>query len=658
MEFAEIAGRILLASLVAVIFIVVLAMFVRRLLGVTVGLGRIIVAGVLGLGAEVVFESRFIWQDPDASWQLIPVQIGIVLLVASLFLMLAELVIPTGTIVRPDKWVTSTRNRLARTRRYSEVTRIALSHGLLPARRPNLANTAQAAEDRTTAGRSLRMALQESGVTFVKFGQVLSTRPELFPTEYIDELSKLQQNVAPEPWENIREVITAELGMELEEAFAHVDPEPLAAASIGQVHTARLHGGEVVAVKVQRPGVQPLVERDLDIALRMAQTLEHSTEWGRSLGLYKVAEGFSQSLRDELDYELEAMNIQALRTTSLQYPETERVGIPEHYPRLSTKRVLVMEMVAGHTLSEPGTVERYSDTVRKAQASALFRSLMHQIMDDGVFHADLHPGNIVLRPDGSATLLDFGSVGRLDAELRELISEVLLAFYRGDSRTIADALLSMVPIPEDFDELLIRRELSHFMSRHMGPGAELKAEVFTLLVGLLAKHRLAVPAELTLAFRAVAVLEGTLRLLAPGFDLLTEAKEYGETRLRSSLRPSSITEALNNEVLTLLPMLRRLPRRIDTLTGDLESGRLSINMRLLAHPQDRKLLVSLVHEGILTFLAGVTGIMATILLVNGGGPMVTSSMSLFQLFGYTLVAVASVFILRVVFDLFRRRKGD
>lgn len=658
MEIAEIAGRVLIASLAAIIFIVVLAMFVRRLLGVAVGVGRIIVAGLLGLGAEVAFESRFVWQDPNASWGLIPVQIGIVFLVASMFLMLAELVIPTGTIVRPDKWVLASKNRLARTRRYTEVTRIALSHGILPARRPNTANTAQAALERTAAGKSLRLALQESGVTFVKFGQVLSTRPELLPAEYVDELAKLQQNVAPEPWENIRELLTTELGMDPETAFAFFDPEPLAAASIGQVHTARLHSGEVVAVKVQRPGILPLVERDLDIALRMAKTLEHSTEWGKSLGLYKVAEGFAQSLRDELDYELEAMNIQALRTTSLQYPQTERVGIPQHYPQLSTKRVLVMELVSGNTLGESGTIARFSDTVRTAQAGALFRSLMHQIMDDGVFHADLHPGNIVLRPDGSATLLDFGSVGRLDAELRELISEVLLAFYRGDSRAITDALLSMVPIPEDFDELSLRRELSHFMSRHMGPGAELKAEVFTQMVGLLAKHRLAAPAELTLAFRAVAVLEGTLRLLDPDFDLLTEAKDYGETRLHSSLRPSSIAEALNSEVLSLLPMLRRLPRRIDALTGDLEAGRLSINMRLLAHPQDRKMLVSLVHEGILTFLAGVTGIMATILLVNGGGPLVTTSMSLFQLFGYTLVAVASVFILRVVFDLFRRRKGE
>ncbi|MGL3804626.1 ABC1 kinase family protein [Paeniglutamicibacter sp. R2-26] len=658
MEFAEILGRIITAAAVAVVFIIVLAMFVRRLLGVAIGLGRIIVAGLLGLAAEVGFESRYVWRNPDASIALVPVQIGIVLIVATLFLVVAELVVPSGSVLRPDKWVAAWKARLARTRRYTEVTRIALSHGLLPARLPSDKDTPEASAERAAGGESLRLALQESGVAFVKFGQVLSTRGELLPAEYIAELSKLQQAVAPEPWEDVRALITAELGRDVESAFAEFDHVPLAAASIGQVHRARLHTGEAVAVKIQRPGIVPLVERDLDITVRMATTLERSTDWGRSLGIVKVAEGFADSLREELDYGIEAMNISALRSTQLKHPESERVDIPLHYPELSTRRILVMQMVSGDTLSSPGTIAAHPPAERRKQSVALFRSLMHQIMDDGVFHADLHPGNIVLQPNGHIMLLDFGSVGRLDNELRQLVSEVLLAFYRGDSRAIADALLGMAPLPEDFDEVTLRRELSRFMSLHLGPGAVVRAEVFTQLVSLLAKHRISIPAELAGAFRAVAVLEGTLRRLDPDFDLISEAREYGEARVRSVLRPATLGEALNNDVMAMLPMLRRLPRRLDQISGDLAAGRLGVNMRLLANPQDRQMVRSLVHEAILTFLAGVTGIMATMLLVSDGGPNVTADLTLYQLFGYTLVGVAAIFALRVVFDIFRRRRGE
>ena len=482
MEFADILGRVLFASVIAVIYIIVLAMFVRRLLGVAVGLGRIIIAGLLGLAAEVGFESRFVWKDPNAGIALLPVQIGIVLIVATMFLVLAELVFPTGTVVRPDKWFASLRARFARTRRYTEVTRIALSHGLLPAKRPNKGNTPAAAAERAAGGKSLRLALQDSGVTFVKFGQVLSTRAELLPAEYITELSKLQQSVPPEPWSEVRAMVDKELGQDVEPRLPNSTrrrwPRPPSGRSTARGCIRERRSPSRSSARASFPWssatwTSPSAWR---------RTLEKSTEWGRSLGIVEVAEGFADALREELDYEIEAMNITALRTTQLRHPAAERVDIPLHYPELSTRRILVMQMVDGDTLSSPGTIEGHPIEERRLQAVALFRSLMHQIMDDGVFHADLHPGNIVLQPDGRIMLLDFGSVGRLDPDLRQLVSEVLLAFYRGDSRAIADALLDMAALPEDFDEAVLRRELSRFMSRYMGPGAAVKAEVFTLLV--------------------------------------------------------------------------------------------------------------------------------------------------------------------------------
>lgn len=191
-------------------------------------------------------------------------------------------------------------------------------------------STPQAIAERTASGNSLPLALQESGVVFVKFGQVLATRVELLPAEYVTELSQLQQAVAPAPWLEVHEVLVSELGNELETVFAEVGHEPLADASIGQVHRARLHSGELVAVKVQRPRIIPVVEYDLDITICMASTLERSTGWGRSLGIVQMAEGFAASLREELDYEVEAMIIAELRTTQLRHPAAERVEVPRH----------------------------------------------------------------------------------------------------------------------------------------------------------------------------------------------------------------------------------------------------------------------------------------------------------------------------------------
>jgi ubiquinone biosynthesis protein len=634
------------AAVFTLVTALVMAGVVRRLLGIRFGRVRLLLAGALAfLVSGPIFSAMANSVRPDDP-TLTPIwffllSVVLALLAAMVFLVVAEALVPTGSVPPPYEWVRAVRGRVARARRYAQISRIAFRHGLGPGLRR--AGSASPADRARTAG-ELRTALEEGGVTFVKLGQLLSTRRDLLPAELVDELGRLRDRAAPVPREEILAAVAAELSAPAEEVFATFDETPLAAASVAQVHAATLRTGEEVVVKVQRPGVRPGVERDLEIVHRLARSLETSTSWARSIGARDLAFGFAAALREELDFRVEAANLAAVAATA-----RDDVVLPVAIPALCTERVLVMRRLVGTPLAEA----QVTAAVAHDLARTLLRAVLRQVTLDGVFHADPHAGNVLLLADGRLGLLDFGSVGRLDAAVRGALQRLLLAVDRGDPLGVSDALLEVVPRPDEIDEQALERAVGVLLARHLGPGATAGVKLFTDLFRIVAAFGLSVPPEVAAVFRALATLEGTLTELAPGFDLVAEARAYAAGQLAEQWRTGSPRQLVTDELTTLLPMLRRLPRRLERIAGAVEHGRLTVNVRLFSDERDRRYATGLLEQLLLTVLGATAGIMGALLLTADGGPVVTGTTTLHQLLGYFLLVISSVLVLRVLVVVFR-----
>jgi ubiquinone biosynthesis protein len=636
----------------------------RRLLGLPVGTLRALIAGLLGFAAAEAF-GRSLRPAPSGHVAaFFTVALGVPLLVAMVFIVVAEALVPSGTAPGPVEVVRGVRRALARSRRYSQISRIAVRFGLGPYLRGRRLRGTDAAGGRAALAQSLRRALEEGGVTFTKLGQVLSTRHDLLPEEFTAELARLQDQAEPARWEQVQEVIAGSLKAPAAEVFAELQPEPAAAASIAQVHKARLRSGAgqdtEVAVKVQRPHIRAAVEQDLDIVLRMAVRLEDRARWARAVGAAALARGFSAAMREELDFRVEARNIAALAAT---WPRQQRaapgsvpVVLPAVHQQLCTEEVLVTGWLDGVGLGAAGQLIDDRGLDRAGLARALLHCVLYQITEGGVFHADPHPGNILLLTDGRLALLDLGSVGRLDAQLRAALQRLLLAIAHGDPAALRDALADLVTRPDGIDEQQLERALGQFMALHLAGGSAPTADMFTDLFRLISRFELAIPPEIAAVFRALATLEGTLTQLAPGFDITAEARQYAAVRAAEQLSPEAVRKSTTEELIALLPVLRRLPRRIDRITSAMEQGRLSLNVRLFADERDRRVVTGLTHQFLLTFLGAVSGIVAAVLLGTNGGPQVTPSVSLLQVIGYNLLIVASILVLRVLFTIFKHRQ--
>jgi ubiquinone biosynthesis protein len=531
------------------------------------------------------------------------------------------------------------RRRWARTRRLAQVGLLAVKYrSAARVQRRRLRMHPGMPADPTSF--DLAAALRQAGGMFVKLGQVLSTRPNMVPPHALTRLAALQDRADPVPAAQVAALIASELGEPPARLFAEFDTAPVAAASLAQVHQARLRSGALVAIKALRPGIEDLVERDLDIMLRAARAAHINTRWGRRIGVLELVQGFSDNLRQELDFRIEAQNT---TTVAEQLGPGSAVRIPRIYPDLTTRRVLVSEFIDGVSLQRAGPLLDRPGVDRRQLARTLLGCILRQILGAGVFHADPHPGNVFVAADGTLALLDFGSVGRLDPLQQAAVQGLIVALKQRDPRGLADAISGVTTVRDLARQELLERALARFLVTRLGPGMPVSAELLEDLFRLLLDFGLAFEGDLAGVFRAMITLEGTLRLIDPHFRLLEEAQHAAGELFAGRIRAESVAEAVRAEVFDALPLLRRVPRHLDRIATGLQRGSLSIHARPLADPRDVQLLAGFVERVILALLATGTAIASVLLLATPGGPQVANDFSAYQLIG-TIGLFAAIII--------------
>lgn len=438
------------------------------------------------------------------------------------------------------------------------------------------------ATDAEAAERAVQLAadLERMGPTYIKFGQLLSTRVDLLPPVYTDALTRLQDDVEPFGFAEVEQIVVRELGVSLRHGFSSFDETPLAAASLAQVHRAELRSGRPVVVKVQRPGVRETVRQDMAALGELAEFADAHTEVGRRFGLTELLGQFRRSLAGELDYQREAANLQRIAAQLRDHP---RLVVPAPVPDYSTSSVLTMDYIAGRKLTDVGPLGRL-DLDGPALVADLFRGYLQMILSDGFFHADPHPGNLLLTPDHRIALIDLGMVGTVAPQLQDQIVRLLLAISDGDGPAAAKVLAKLGrPLP-GYDERAFSTAAADLVTTAVGAGHTVQAgRVMVELSRLSGASGLRPPSEMAMIGKALLSLDQVTNHLDPEFvpteALRTNVAEIMQARMHAS--PGGLLTA----ALEAKDFAARLPGRINTVLDGLAEGSFTIKVDALDEVQ-------------------------------------------------------------------------
>lgn len=432
--------------------------------------------------------------------------------------------------------------------------------------------------DGPSLGVRIRRVLEELGPTFVKFGQVMSTRPDLLPEDIINELEKLQATVPPFSFEKAKAIIEKELNQPIEDLFVRFDEEPIAAASIGQVHRAKLPSGEEVAVKVQRPEISEKIDVDFEILTEMAALAELRLDWAKQYRLKDVIEEMKDTLNLELDYTIEAHNMIKIGD---QFKEDERVIVPKAYLAYTTKEVLVMEYVEGMKLKSL-ILSPDKQGVKEEVAEKLVNITLKQILMDGFFHADPHPGNILLTEDNAIILLDFGMVGQLTEEMKRQFGQIVIAMTKEDTEMLVEVIFDMGVAPDNINRVKLTNDVDMFMHKYYRQSlhdislAEAVQELFQIAY----RHRIEMPSDFTLLGKTLLTLEGTVEQLDPTISIVEIAEPFGKQLIRDRFHPKNLKDQFVDQWIAFYDLWRDLPSQAKALKRVVKKGKVHVELSL------------------------------------------------------------------------------